>query len=295
LEAVAQALVADDNQEALEAWNGVLFDRFVEFRHLVADGLAPHGRAGMRILPPRLGDHVLDIGCGFGDSSLELAELVGPTGSVLGVDVAPRFIETAQVEAAAAGVPNVRFEVRDVQASPFTERFDYAFSRFGTMFFANPVAALRNVRSAIEPGGGLCMVVWRRKLDNPWLHRAELIVKPLVPEPEEPQGPRCGPGPFFMADADTTGEILVSSGFEEIAFHRSDLPIRLGTDLDEAVASNMAIGPAAEAVRLAGPDVDSIRPQLEGLLREGLAEFVTPDGVFAASSTWVVTARVPHS
>ena len=163
------------------------------------------------------------------------------------------------------------------------------------MFFANPVAALRNVRSALEPGSPLCMVVWRRKLDNPWLHRAELIVKPLVPEPEEPQGPRCGPGPFFMADADTTGEILVGAGFEEIAFHRSDLPICIGTDLDEAVASNMAIGPAAEAVRLAGPNVDSIRPQLEELLRDGLAEFVTPDGVVAASSTWVVTARVPNS
>ena len=108
---MAEALVADENQEALEAWNGVLFDRFVEFRHLVSGGLAPHGRAGMEILPPREGDRVLDIGCGFGDSSLELAELVGPTGSVLGVDVAPRFIETAQEEAAAAGVTNVRFEV----------------------------------------------------------------------------------------------------------------------------------------------------------------------------------------
>jgi SAM-dependent methyltransferase len=285
------ALVADENQEALEAWNGVLFDRFVEFRHLVADGLTPHGDAAMRIQPPREGDRVLDIGCGFGDSALQLAELVGPTGSVLGVDVAPRFIDAAREEAAAAGATNVRFEVSDVQASAFSERFDYAFSRFGTMFFANPVAALRNVQVALEPGGSLCMVVWRQKLDNPWLHRAELIVKPLVPEPEEPQGPRCGPGPFFMADADTTGQILVSAGFDEIAFHRCDLPFRIGNDLDEAIASNLALGPAAEAVRLAGSNADSIRPKLEELLREGLAEFVTPDGVIAASSTWVVTAR----
>jgi SAM-dependent methyltransferase len=285
------ALVADENQEALEAWNGVLFDRFVEFRHLVADGLAPHGDAGMRIRPPREGDRVLDIGCGFGDSALQLAELVGPTGSVLGVDVAPRFIDAAHEEAAEAGATNVRFEVRDVQAAAFSERFDYAFSRFGTMFFANPVAALRNVQNALELGSPLCMVVWRQKLDNPWLHRAELIVKPLVPEPDEPQGPRCGPGPFFMADADTTSQILVSAGFDEIAFHRCDLPFRIGNDLDEAIASNLALGPAAEAVRLAGPRADSIRPQLEELLREGLAEFATPDGVIAASSTWVVTAR----
>jgi hypothetical protein len=93
-----------------------------------------------------------------------------------------------------------------------------------------------------------------------------------------------------MADADTTSQILLSAGFEEIAFNRCDLPFLIGRDLDEAVASNLAIGPAAEAVRLAGSDVDSIRPQLEELLREGLAEFVTPRGVIAASSTWVVTA-----
>jgi SAM-dependent methyltransferase len=283
--------VAKANQEALEAWNGVLFDRFAEVRHLVIDGLAPHGEAALRLQRPDPGDRVLDIGCGFGDTAQQLAGLVGPAGSVLGVDVAPRFIEAARAEAAAAGNEAVRFEVRDVQAVEFSERFDYAFSRFGTMFFANPVAALRNVRAALEPGGRLCMVVWRRKLDNPWLHRAELVVKPLVPEPEEPSGPRCGPGPFSMADADTTGEILISAGFADIAFHRSDLPFRIGRDLDEAIASNMALGPAAEAIRLAGSDVDSIRPYLVELLREALTDFETADGVIAASSTWIVTAR----
>jgi ubiquinone/menaquinone biosynthesis C-methylase UbiE len=96
---------------------------------------------------------VLDIGCGFGDTTQRLARLVGPDGSALGVDVAPRFIETAQAEAAQAAVDNVRFMVGDVQAIELEERFDYAFSRFGTMFFASPVAALRNVRVALTPGG----------------------------------------------------------------------------------------------------------------------------------------------
>ncbi len=174
------AQVAAANEEALEAWNGVLFDRFVKFRPIVIDGLTPHGEAALHAFPPRPGDRALDIGCGFGDTARRLAELVGPEGSVLGVDVAPRFVEAAQAELSES---NLLFEVHDVQVTQFTERFDYAFSRFGTMFFANPAAALRNVRAALAPGGRLCIVVWRQKPDNPWLHRAELVVKPLVEEP----------------------------------------------------------------------------------------------------------------
>lgn len=283
--------VAPENEEALEAWNGVLFDRFVEFRELAVGALAPHGHEAMRVCAPRTGDRVLDIGCGFGDSAQELATLVGSAGSVLGVDVAPRFVETAREEA--TGVANVRFEVCDVETTTFEETFDYAFSRFGTMFFANPVAALRTVRRALAPDGRLCIVVWRQKSDNTWLHIAEGVVKPLVPEPEETDEPRCGPGPFSMADADTTTGQLVSAGFVDIALRRCDLPCRIGRTLDEAVAYNLALGPAAEAVRLAGHEADAARPRVEALLREALAPLQTSDGVVAKSSTWIVTARSP--
>jgi SAM-dependent methyltransferase len=284
------AQVAAANVEAQEAWNGVLFDRFVLYRHIVIDGLAPHGEAALRAAPPRPGDRALDVGCGFGDTARRLAELVGPEGSVLGVDVAPRFIDAARAESTA---PNLSFQVLDVQAAEFTDRFEYAFSRFGTMFFANPAAALRNVREALVPGGRLCMVVWRQKVDNPWLHRAELVVKPLVEEPEETDEPRCGPGPFSMAGADSTSGILKSAGFEQIALQRCDLPLRIGATLDEAVEVNLALGPAAEAVRLAGAEGARMRPQLEPLLRDALGEFVTPAGVVAGASTWIVTAVAP--
>src|SRR3954447_11275567 len=284
------ASVAADNLEAREAWNGVLFDRFLRYRDVVIAGLSAHGDAALAVASPRPGDRVLDIGCGFGDPAPTLAELVGAEGSVLGVDVAPRFIDVARAE---ISLPNVRFEVVDVQATQFEERFDFAFSRFGTMFFANPAASLRNVREALVPGGRLCMVVWRQKPDNPWLHRAELVVKPLVEEPEETDEPRCGPGPFSMAGADTTSGILKSAGFEQIALHRCDLPLRVGRSLDEAVEINLAIGPAAEAVRLAGAEGEKLRPTLEPLLRDALADYVTDDGVVAPSSTWIVTAVAP--
>ncbi len=286
------AQVLAENLESQEAWDGVLFDRFLEFRHLVLEGLAPHGEAALRIAPPKTGDRVLDIGCGFGDSTALLADLVGPEGSAFGVDIAPRFIELAHVES--AGRPNVRFEAMDVQAAEFEETFDYAFARFGTMFFANPVAALRNVRRALAPGGRLCIVVWRQREDNPWLYKAETVIRPLVDEPEETDEPRCGPGPFSMAGADTTSGILISAGFEQIALHRVDLDLKIGRTLDEAVAFNLAVGPAAEVVRLAGDGAAEIRPKLEALLREALAEFERPGGaVVAAASTWTVTARAP--
>jgi ubiquinone/menaquinone biosynthesis C-methylase UbiE len=159
--------VAAENLEAQEAWDGVLFDRFLRYRDLVVPALAALGEKGIRICPPEAGDRILDVGCGFGDSTQDLARLAGPSGSALGVDIAPRFIELASAEAEEAGLGNVRFKVRDVQATEFDETFDYVYSRFGTMFFDNPVPAFRNVRRAMAAGGRLCIVVWRRREDNP--------------------------------------------------------------------------------------------------------------------------------
>jgi SAM-dependent methyltransferase len=281
-----------ENDEATEAWNGVLFDRFVHFRDIVTDGLGAHGEAALSLYPPAKGQRVLDIGCGFGDTTRHLAKLVGPDGRAVGVDVAERFIEVARTEAEDDGAAaNLRFIAADVQMTEFDERFDFAFSRMGTMFFANPVAALRNVRNALVPGGRLCMVVWRRKLDNDWVHRAELTVEQFVTEPDETDEPTCGPGPFSMADADTTSHILVNSGFEEIAFHRSDLDLRIGRDLDHAVEFLMAVGPAGELIRLAGDQAERIRPQIAAALREAASDYVRQDGVWAPASTWIVAAR----
>lgn len=286
--------VAAENEEALEAWDGVLFDRFVQFREIVTDGLGAHGEAALAAHRPEPGNRVLDIGCGFGDTSRRIAGLVGDSGSVLGVDVAPRFIKAAREEAERAGLGNVDFLVADVQATSFDGRFDYAFARFGTMFFANPVVAMRNVREALAPGGRLCMVVWRRKLDNDWLHRAEKVVEDYLEEPEESDEPTCGPGPFSMAGADTTSDILLGAGFEGVALRRCDIPIRIGRDLDHAVEFVMSLGPAGEVIRLAGDEAETIKPTIERALREALAEFEGPDGVIADASTWIVSANAPE-
>jgi SAM-dependent methyltransferase len=286
--------VAPENEEATEAWSGVLFDRFVSFRELIVTGFAEFSDEALRLHPPKPGNRVLDIGCGFGDTTRKLAGMVGAEGEAVGVDVAEPFVETSIAEAAGARVENVRFMAGDVQVMDLPGTFDYVFSRMGVMFFANPVAAMRNVREAMAPGGRLCAVVWRRKLDNPWLHRAEEVANRHLEEPEETDEPTCGPGPFSMADADTVSSQLLIAGFDEPGFTRFDRPLKLGDDLNHAVALNMSLGPAAELIRLAAEEAEKIRATLEREIREVLADFEREDGsVYADASTWVVTATAP--
>jgi ubiquinone/menaquinone biosynthesis C-methylase UbiE len=285
---------ATDNDEAIRAWDGPLYDRFVRFREIVTTGLGAHGEEALRLFPLGPGQRVLDIGCGFGDTTQRIARLVGPGGEAVGVDAAPRFIEDAAREAAEAGVANSRFLVADVQETLSGEgRFDVAFSRFGTMFFANPVAALRNIRRTLVPGGRLVMVVWRRRIDNDWLYRAQTIVEGIVARPEEYDEPTCGPGPFSMADADTTSEVLIHAGFTDISLRRCDIPIVIGRDVEEAIELVMALGPAGEILRLAGDRAAHLHGEVEAALRAGLAEFAADGGLRAAASTWIVSARAP--
>jgi SAM-dependent methyltransferase len=282
------------NAEAIQAWDGPLFDSFVKFRHIVTTGLGAHGNEALRLHPPQEGERVLDVGCGFGDTTQQIAGLVGASGEAVGVDAAPKFIDAATQEAKEAGVGNASFLVADVQTDPLNGPYDRAFSRMGTMFFISPVAALRNVRESLVPGGELCMVVWRRREDNLWLYRAQQIVEAIVQKPEEYDEPTCGPGPFSMANADTVTDQLMYAGWENISLHRCDIEILGGNDLDQALDLVMSIGPAGEILRLQGDRAAHLVPQVEAALREGLAKYQRDDGsIWSMASTWIVTANAP--
>lgn len=283
-----------DNAEATAAWNTILFDRFSQYRHIFVTALKRFGDVAIAEVPPRDGDRILDVGCGFGDTSRQLALVAGPKSHVVGIDAAERFIAAANAEA--EGVDNVEFRVADVQTEPLGGPYDHAFARMGTMFFANPVAAMRNVRTALRSGGTLVMVVWRRKLDNEWMYRSEEVVDRHVPKPdaEESEALTCGPGPFSMANADTTSDILRAAGFERIGFRRVDIDMFVGRDPEEAVEVALALGPAAETVRLAGDDAERVRPLIERDLLALAEEYRTATGeIVAPASAWVVSARVP--
>jgi ubiquinone/menaquinone biosynthesis C-methylase UbiE len=289
---IEQRAAADAaNEEAIRAWDGPLFDRFLRFQDIIEGSFARHGEAAIELLEPKPGERVLDIGCGFGDTTERLARLVEPGGVAVGVDAAPRFIEHAREAAAGHGLTNVEYAVADVQTMEPGEPFDLAFSRFGTMFFANPVAAMRNVGRALAPGGRIAMAVWRRREDNEWLYRAQRIVEEIVSRPEEYDEPTCGPGPFSMADADTTSDVMQRAGFEDVALRRCDVPMRIGGGLDEAIEIVTALGPAGEILRLAGDRAPHLHGRVDAALREGMADMEGPDGIVAMSSTWLVTAR----
>ena len=283
------------NDIAIEAWNTVLFEKFSRFKHLLVAGLAGHSDEALARHPPARGARVLDIGCGFGDSTLRIASEVGPQGRAVGVDCAPNFIDAARRDAAQAGVGNAEFFVADVQWDDLRGPYDYAFARFGTMFFNMPGAAMRNIRQALVPGGELTMIVWRRREDNPWLHEAELCVKAIVPvvSHEDTDQVHCGPGPFSMAGADTVSDLLHVAGYEHITFERFDADICIGRDIDEGIEFAMALGPAGEIIRLAGEEGVKRKGQVIDALRKTLGAFARADGVWAPSSTWFVTARNP--
>jgi len=283
--------MAEENNIVIEAWNTVLFDKFCRFKHLLIDGLAPHSNAAIARRNYAPGARVLDVGCGFGDSTRLIASRLGPAGAAVGVDCADNFIKAASSES--AGIANASYFVADVQVDDLRGPYDAAFSRFGTMFFMAPGAAMRNIRKALKPGGELMMIVWRRREENPWLHDAELRVKEIIPpvSHEDTDQVHCGPGPFSMSGPDLVSTMLRSAGYTHISFERFDADICIGRDVAEAVEFAMALGPAGEIIRLSGELGQRRKPEVMVALREALSPYLRANGVWAPSSTWFVTAR----
>jgi ubiquinone/menaquinone biosynthesis C-methylase UbiE len=283
-----------DNAIPIEAWNTVLFEKFCRFRKVLTEGLSDHSDELFRRRPYQVGAQVLDVGCGFGTTTQLIAKQVGASGKATG-DCAKNFVDLAAREATQAGVANASFFVADVQCEDLRGPYDHIFSRFGTMFFNLPGAALHNIRRALKPGGEFTMIVWRRREDNPWVHEAELLVKQILPviSHDETDEVHCGPGPFSMAGPDMVSDMLRTTGFDHITFERYDTEVCMGRTIDEAVDFAMALGPAGEIIRLAGEEGVKRKADVVATLRTHLAPHCREDGVWHASSSWLVGARNP--
>ncbi len=281
-----------ETTEFIDFWNRVLVPKFIKYRHILVGGLTRHSAEVFPLLEVGEGDRVVDVACGFGDTALLLAERVGAAGSVLGIDCCDAFLEYAREDAAAQGAGNVTFIEGDAQRFAFEPVHDFCFSRFGTQFFENPVAGLRNMRSALKPGGVMTAIVWRALAENPWLALPKEIVLRHLPPPGE-EADSCGPGPFSMADPEMVTRQFEIAGYADIRFERVDAPLMVGNSLDEAVEFQIALGPAGEIFREAGDEAERKREDIVEALKSGLKAYETPDGVMLDSSSWVISARNP--
>ncbi len=214
---------ASGNTEFVDFWNEILVPKFIKYKHILVDGLTHHSEAIFPTLQVKEGDSVLDVGCGFGDTAIKLARVVGPTGRVVGLDCCDAFMDYGRKAAAEEGLENLTFVNDDALTAPFEPEYDFVFSRFGTMFFPNPVVALRNMRTALKPGGILTHIVWRTPDDNPWLSMAKGVVLRFLPPPGE-DAQTCGPGPFSMQSQDMVTGMMKSAGYVDIEFTRVDAP-----------------------------------------------------------------------
>lgn len=286
--------VAPANDEAVRAWDTVLYERWKSNRKVFVGALDEVTEELFERFPPPTGGSCIDIGCGFGDTTRRLAELVGPEGFALGTDSSPHFVEDARREAAEAGVDNVEFEASDAQTAEWDPVHDYAFSRMGTQFFAAPVPAMRSIRGALRPGGVLRKICWRRKDESRFWAETEQVVQRFLSRPEEYDADTCGPGPFSLGNPETTSGILEAAGFEDVELHRHDFDYYMGEDMDEAIDALLAIGPGAELIRLNGDYGESRRGEIAEALADHYAAWQQPDGsIVGRASVWIVAATNP--
>jgi SAM-dependent methyltransferase len=266
-------------------WGDLVSDPWVRFADVIDGHSAPFGAAAMDSLEPLAGASVVDVGCGVGGTTWQLGERVGSDGRVLGVDVSAPFLEAARRRGDA---PNVSFVLGDA-ATTTLDPVDAAFSRFGVMFFADPVAAFSNLRSLVRPGGALAFSCWRDPFSNPWMTVPVLASASVLGPPQLP--PVGQPGPFAFAEVDRVREVLDGAGW---------------TDVDAVDLSVEQPFPAGDA-RACAEVMSQLNPVLAGGIREmpdrradlvtavadALREYERDGQVVVPSAAWIVHASNP--
>ncbi len=277
------------NSDQIEFWNGDGGRKFIKYQHALDVMIGPFGDAAMAKLEVQQGEVALDVGCGCGATTIELARQVGSRGEAVGVDISEIMLARAEDVAAHAEATNVFFEHADVETSPLhRDSFDIAFSRFGVMFFQNPVTAFSNIARVLHDKGRIGFACWQPIDKNPWLGLQMQAVLPFV-DPPEPM-PADAPGPFSLADPDRIRQVLSESGFTDINVDGFTPDIILGAthDLDDAVDFGLEMGPAGTL--LEGAD-DGTIAKATAAVRSALAPHHGAEGVKVGAAAWIVTAR----
>ena len=284
-EQIAGGASSGPNADQIEYWNELAGPKWVAAETLLDAQIGSLGRRAMEHTGVAPGEAVLDVGCGCGQSTLQLADRVGPGGSIMGIDVSRVMLERARSRAADRA--NVRFEAADAQTATLPNgRYDLVFSRFGVMFFADPMAAFANLRSSLKPGGRIAFVCWQELGRNPWMRvpLAAAATHVSLPAPPAPDAP----GPFAFADADRVQRILTGAGFANAVCEglEQTLLVGGGGELDRTVEFLLQIGPLGALLREAG---EATRSAVAGAVRDAVAGYVTQEGVRMDAAAWLVT------
>jgi SAM-dependent methyltransferase len=277
------------NAEQITYWNEQSGLKWVKAQPRLDAMIAPFGDAAMDALALAPGEHVVDVGCGCGDTSLALGRRVTARGGVLGVDVSEPMLVRARERAAAEGAAHVRFVAGDAQTHAFErEAADAVYSRFGVMFFVDPTAAFANLRAALRPAGRLAFACWQPVTENPWMLIPLMAVAGLIPLPPPPAPD--APGPFAFGDRERVARILADAGFGDVALEAATPALALagGGTVGETAQFALELGPLGAALRGTDPGVlGQVREAVEAALQP----YATPRGVVMPSAAWIVTAR----
>ncbi len=257
-------------------WSGEQGSKWADAIDPMDRQLAPATRHAMAALAAQPGERIIDLGCGGGPTSLEIAGVVGAQGAVLGVDISPDLVRIARSRGADIG--HLSFEIADAAAHPFdAQGWDAVFSRFGCMFFDEPVAALANLRAGVKPGGRAVLTVWTEPKHNPWaMIPARAAAQVLGSAEKMPPG---APGPFGWATPEIFMPILEDAGWRNIAFEEHDIECPVSPDgaadpVASAIDHAARIGPLSSRLKEAPEAIHEIRPilaeALEPMVREGV-------------------------
>jgi SAM-dependent methyltransferase len=271
-------------------WNGDSGDRWAANLARLDLMLQDFGDAAIAAADAKPGEHILDIGCGSGTSTFALARCVGPGGHVLGVDISEQLVAIARA-AAPAGAP-VEFRLADAATAPLPAgRFDRLFSRFGVMFFDDPVAAFAHMRGALKPGGRLAFVCWRGAAENDWVRLPMSAIRDIVDVPAaDPEAP----GPFAFGDRERLARILAAAGFTAIDIAPFDAAIAYGSGatraeaVDDALDMAFQVGPLSRALADQSEDV---RVRAAEAVRGAFAKRPGDTSIRIDGAAWIVTAR----
>jgi SAM-dependent methyltransferase len=281
---MSQVSAASSNAAQIEYWNLSAGETWAALQEPLDRQIEPLGLAAIDVLEPKEGQQIVDIGCGCGQTTLSLASRLGAAGSVVGVDISGPMLEVAQRRLRASLNLPVTFRRLDAQTDDLGRSvFDAAFSRFGVMFFSEPVTAFTNIRRSLKAGGRLVFVCWRALIENPWMEVPLQAALPFI-EPVETPDPTA-PGPFAFADASRVRAILSDAGFGSVEISRFDTLIG-GADLEQTLKLALKLGPLGRALREQPESTEAVAAAVRG----ALARYVTSDGVLMPAAVWIVLA-----